>query len=78
MEVEEKRLPPISSPTLESFEAFIATYVKLVPEKIRVEKRLHEIREYGKNKRAKKDLPRTPERVWFCRFDVMNRLTGTM
>ena len=78
MEVEGKRLPPISSPTLESFEAFIATYVKLVPEKIRVEKRLHEIREYGKNKRAKKDLPRTPERVRFCRFNVMNRRTGTM
>ena len=63
--MEVKGDPPktIRSPTLESFESFIGAYVKLIPEKIQVEKRLREIQEYSKNKRVRKDIPRSPEKV---------------
>ena len=63
MEVEGDPPKPIQSPTLESFESFIGVYVKYIPEKIHVEKRLREIQEYSKNKRVRKDIPKSPEKV---------------
>lgn len=51
------------SPTLASFEPYIALYEKYIPEKVKVEKRLSEIKEYGKSKRVKKEMPRYPEKV---------------
>ena len=63
MEVEGDPPKSILSPTLESFEAFIGAYVKYIPEKIQVEKRIREIQEYSKNKRVRKDIPKSPEKV---------------
>lgn len=63
MEVEGDPPKSILSPTLESFEAFIGAYVKYIPERVQVEKRIREIQEYSKNKRVRKDIPKSPEKV---------------
>lgn len=63
MEVEDCQREKAFSPTLASFEPYIALYEKYIPEKIKVEKRLSEIKEYGKSKRVKKEMPRYPEKV---------------
>ena len=63
MEVESAPSQLVSSPTLESFEDYMAVYARFVPERLKVEKRLSEIKEYGKQKRVKKEMPRYPERV---------------
>ena len=63
MEVEEENPPPIFSQTSETFEDYIAVYTQCIPEKTRIEKRLSEIKEFGKNKRVKCVMPRYPERV---------------
>lgn len=65
MEVEEATSPPVLSQTLESFEDYIGVYLQFIPEKVRIEKRLAEIKEFGKTKRVKNDMPRFPERVRF-------------
>ena len=63
MEVEDCREEKAFSPTLASFEPYIALYEKYIPEKVKVEKRLSEIKEYGKTKRVKKEMPRYPDKV---------------
>ena len=63
MEVEEGASDKAFSPTLNTFDDYIAVYSSCIPEKTRIEKRLAEIKEYGKNKRVKKELPRYPEKV---------------
>ena len=55
MEVEPAPSQLVSSPTLESFEDYMAVYARFVPERLKVEKRLSEIKEYGKQKRVKKN-----------------------
>ena len=75
MEVEPVPSKSMSSPTLESFEDYMAVYARYVPERLKVEKRLGEIKEYGKQKRVKKEMPRYPERVpfedWFYAIDAL-------
>lgn len=68
MEVESTVPQPLTSPTLESFEDYISVYVRFVPERIKVEKRLLEIKESAKQKRVKKEMPRYPERVCSTHF----------
>ena len=63
MEVEDPNPPPIYSQTLDSFESYISVYTQCIPEKTRIEKRLAEIKEFGKTKRVKREMPRFPERV---------------
>ena len=48
---------------IETFEDYIAVYTQCIPEKTQIEKRLSEIKEFGKNKRVKCVMPRYPERV---------------
>ena len=68
MEVEDSPKDRAFSPTLESFKSYMAVYAKYIPEKIRVEKRLAEIKEYGKTKRVKKEMPRYPEKAGVACF----------
>ena len=77
-EMEEEDCPKdrAFSPTLESFKSYMAVYSKYIPEKIRVEKRLAEIKEYGKTKRVKKEMPRYPEKASAVVFRFTNRRTG--
>lgn len=76
MEVESAVPQPLTSPTLESFEDYISVYVRFVPERIKVEKRLLEMKENAKQKRVKKEIPRYPERVFFSHSLSCNRRTG--
>ena len=76
MEVESAVPQPLSSPTLESFEDYISVYVRFVPERIKVEKRLLEMKENAKQKRVKKEMPRYPERVFSFHSLSCNRRTG--
>ena len=78
MEVEESVSDKAFSPTLDTFDDYIAVYTSCIPEKTRIEKRLAEIKEYGKNKRVKKELPRYPEKVSIYIFLVKYRLIGTL
>lgn len=71
MEVESAVPQPLTSPTLESFEDYISVYVRFVPERIKVEKRLLEMKENAKQKRVKKEIPRYPERVFSFPFSLM-------
>ena len=77
MEVEDSPEDRALSPTLESFKSYMAVYSKYIPEKIRVEKRLAEIKEYGKTKRVKKEMPRYPEKAGTVAFGLTYRRTGT-
>ena len=77
MEVEDSPKDRALSPTLESFKSYMAVYSKYIPEKIRVEKRLAEIKEYGKTKRVKKEMPRYPEKAGTMAFGFTHRRTGT-
>ena len=65
METDENKEREVFSPTLESFDAYISVLCKYVPEKIQIEKRLAEIRDFNKNKRVKKALPLSQEKVGF-------------
>ena len=55
--------PPVFSHTLATFDDYMSVYLQCIPEKVRIEKRLAEIKEFGKTKRVKKEMPRYPERV---------------
>ena len=66
--MEGNNAPPVFSQTLATFDDYMSVYMQCIPEKVRIEKRLAEIREFGKSKRVKKEMPRYPERVGIAMF----------